>query len=450
MLGEGQAGSWALSRDQSGFFLDSLNSIADNDLAGVINKHAIPQLVKMNWPRVTRFPKLKHDDLGQLDLGIFADNLGKFVSSGFLSSPDQNIEEQVREMLGVPEMTDEQRKQALMKDKQKERQLSIDPREQLNVKKEKGESLVTKGKKEEKALAEPRIDLGGPGSGHHGHVGIPGHRGGSAPKGSLKISLASEDLALSPGVLSGDSYDARHQDRNSNTLFEMMADHPDNAPSSYGEFTYETAYGAVQADIQDYRAFELADEWDMDGELVVGTVAAWTAGPNNPNSYMVLNAVSEKFDAPIPDYLKENMEKAKSYTGGMKTYSDMEDRDVDVLPLSSQDASKLVDNMYKETQSYFKDQGITHVHLMRGVMPEGLETTDKGSWTQIPKAPITSWTSSRTMANTFAEAYDGHIMATDIPVERILSFPLTGIGSLSEGEFLVIGRKDYDLAEIIQ
>lgn len=172
-LGEGQAGSWALSRDQSTFFLYALNSVADSDFADVINKHAIPQLVKMNWPRVTKFPKLKHDDLGQMDLASFADNLGKFVSAGFLSSPDLNIEEQVREMLGVPEVTEEQRKQANLKDKQKEQQLSIDPREQLDVKKKEAEKkepleikekLSAKGKKEEKkvggeSLAEEGFSL---------------------------------------------------------------------------------------------------------------------------------------------------------------------------------------------------------------------------------------------------------------------------------------------------
>lgn len=112
-LGDKSVGSWALSKDQSTFFLFALNSVADSVLAEIMNKHAIPQLVKMNWPRVTKFPKLTHDDIEQIDIGAFAVNMGKFVETGYLTSPDTNIEEQVREMMGLPEMTDEQRKNAL-------------------------------------------------------------------------------------------------------------------------------------------------------------------------------------------------------------------------------------------------------------------------------------------------------------------------------------------------
>jgi len=109
-LGDKAVGSWALSKDQSAFFLFALNAIANEIVAATINKEAIPQLVKLNWPKVNKYPKLIHDDLNQIDFGVFAENLGKLVQSGFLTGPDVSIEDQVREMMGLPELAEDVRK----------------------------------------------------------------------------------------------------------------------------------------------------------------------------------------------------------------------------------------------------------------------------------------------------------------------------------------------------
>lgn len=109
-LGDKATGSWALSRDQSTFFLFSLNALANTVIADTLNKHAIPQLVKMNWPGVTKFPKMKHDDIEQIDLTSFAENVAKFVSSGVLTTPDAEIEADVRKMLGLPDMSEDLQK----------------------------------------------------------------------------------------------------------------------------------------------------------------------------------------------------------------------------------------------------------------------------------------------------------------------------------------------------
>jgi len=106
-LGQGDSGSWALSRDQSALFLFALNAIADTTFGEIMNKHAIPQLVRMNWPNVKKFPKLRHDDLDQIDMTGFVANLKGLVEAGFLTSPDDVIERQIREMFGLPELTDE-------------------------------------------------------------------------------------------------------------------------------------------------------------------------------------------------------------------------------------------------------------------------------------------------------------------------------------------------------
>lgn len=110
-LGDKSTGSWALSKDQSTFFLFALNAIADSIVVDTLNKHAIPQLVKMNWPRVTKFPKLRHDDLDQIDLTSFSTNIKSFVEAGYLTAPDEDVEAQVREMLGLPEISEKTKEQ---------------------------------------------------------------------------------------------------------------------------------------------------------------------------------------------------------------------------------------------------------------------------------------------------------------------------------------------------
>ena len=47
-LGAGDVGSYALSQDQSGFFLMALRSVASN-ICDTVNHYAIPQLVDFNW-----------------------------------------------------------------------------------------------------------------------------------------------------------------------------------------------------------------------------------------------------------------------------------------------------------------------------------------------------------------------------------------------------------------
>jgi len=154
-LGQNDSGSWALSRDQSAFFLYSLNALADFIIADTVNKHAIPQLCKMNWPNLRVFPKLMHEDLEQINLGDFLGNLSKAVSSGFLTSPDVDIEAQVRDMMSLPEAGDDQIE--IQNEKIQEKiAVSKATKEAPNVKAEPGKKkeFPPKGKSEGKKLAE--------------------------------------------------------------------------------------------------------------------------------------------------------------------------------------------------------------------------------------------------------------------------------------------------------
>lgn len=153
-LGSKDVGSWALSRDQSLFFLFALNAIADFIISDTMNKHAIPQLVKMNWPNVTKFPKMKHDDLEQIDLGGFATTLKTFVDAGGLSMPDVEIEKEIRQMSGLPEMNDEIAKAKLNQQKEYALNPAPPPGEQFEQKKQETKKEEDQEEKKGAKMAE--------------------------------------------------------------------------------------------------------------------------------------------------------------------------------------------------------------------------------------------------------------------------------------------------------
>lgn len=95
-LGSG-SGSFALSNDQSQLFLLMLESSAKN-ISNVINKYAIPELVNYNFDS-DLYPKLcfKPLNIGRLV------NILKSLTDGKLIIPDNNIEEYIRDMLGLPD-----------------------------------------------------------------------------------------------------------------------------------------------------------------------------------------------------------------------------------------------------------------------------------------------------------------------------------------------------------
>ncbi len=93
---------------------------------------------------------------------------------------------------------------------------------------------------------------------------------------------------------------------------------------------------------------------------------------------------------------------------------------------------------YNETQRVFKDAGITEVVLARGV--SGRRGTGEVS---LKANPISSWSSSRKIAQRFAAEDGGTLLTARFPVSRVLSSAHTGLGSWGEDEFVVLsGRGD--------
>jgi len=97
---ESRGGAFALSADQSDFFIMCLQAQA-NYIADTMNRHAIKQLVDFNFT-VDRYPKLDVR-LGELDKQATIESITKLVEKQVIL-PDDGIEEFVRKLINLPEM----------------------------------------------------------------------------------------------------------------------------------------------------------------------------------------------------------------------------------------------------------------------------------------------------------------------------------------------------------
>lgn len=98
-LGSKGVGSYALSSDQSGFFLMALRATGKN-ICDTINNSAVKQLVDYNW-QVKKYPKLTVSELDYIDVPATVDAIVKAVNGGALTAGD-DIEAEVRRIMHLP------------------------------------------------------------------------------------------------------------------------------------------------------------------------------------------------------------------------------------------------------------------------------------------------------------------------------------------------------------
>lgn len=102
MLGSGGGGgSYALSEDQSDFFYDSLQAIANN-IKDVVNKYAIKQICDINWPGTKEYPTLEVDEIGVIDKQAFASAINTLVGANLIK-PDDDILKHIRKEMDLPD-----------------------------------------------------------------------------------------------------------------------------------------------------------------------------------------------------------------------------------------------------------------------------------------------------------------------------------------------------------
>jgi hypothetical protein len=103
-LGMSGSGSYALSFDQSDFFLGALEHIA-KIICEEFNSVLIPQLIKLNRGNRDAYPKLKVSGITDKAGKELADVV-KILADGKIIVPDDQLEEHMRERYQLPKMSD--------------------------------------------------------------------------------------------------------------------------------------------------------------------------------------------------------------------------------------------------------------------------------------------------------------------------------------------------------
>ena len=99
-LGSDGTGSYALSRDQSSFFLMALQSVGAN-IRDTMDRYVIKPLVDLNY-NVDHYPKLSHGSLETREIQKYAQAVSQMATSGIIT-PDLELENEVRTLWNLPE-----------------------------------------------------------------------------------------------------------------------------------------------------------------------------------------------------------------------------------------------------------------------------------------------------------------------------------------------------------
>lgn len=108
-LGMNGFGSQSLSFDLSDFFLQSIDYIANGIIADEVNKKLIPRIIKNNRGPRAGYPYLKVTGISDKAGEEFSRLLQNFVAAQIIT-PDDKLEENVRNRYGLPEMSEDGRR----------------------------------------------------------------------------------------------------------------------------------------------------------------------------------------------------------------------------------------------------------------------------------------------------------------------------------------------------
>jgi len=102
-LGSQEVGSYALSQDQTSFFLMSLRAVGRN-ICNTINRYAIRQIVDYNWGPDTEAPQLTVTGLEVRNITEWEKAVLDMVTAGVIL-PDKALEAEARRILRLPPAT---------------------------------------------------------------------------------------------------------------------------------------------------------------------------------------------------------------------------------------------------------------------------------------------------------------------------------------------------------
>jgi hypothetical protein len=103
LVGHQSVGSYSLHTDKTGIFRTSLNSIANN-IADVLNRHALPRLFMANGWRPEALPTIVPTDVDSPDISQLAQFMAALAGTGVNWFPDGDLENFIREAARLPQL----------------------------------------------------------------------------------------------------------------------------------------------------------------------------------------------------------------------------------------------------------------------------------------------------------------------------------------------------------
>jgi hypothetical protein len=101
LLGQDKVGSFALSSSKTNLFATAIGSFLDI-IADVFNRYAIPRLFALNDFSITDYPKIKHGNLGSVDLNELGTFLRNCAQSGIMLAQGPDAQKHLMEIAGLP------------------------------------------------------------------------------------------------------------------------------------------------------------------------------------------------------------------------------------------------------------------------------------------------------------------------------------------------------------
>lgn len=100
-LGSSSTGSFALSRDQSSFFLKHVEQFIKY-VAEQITEQIVKDIVDYNYPGYGKYPKFKFTSLGEIDFSEMSEVIERLTNTGYISPNEENDMEFIRKMFKLP------------------------------------------------------------------------------------------------------------------------------------------------------------------------------------------------------------------------------------------------------------------------------------------------------------------------------------------------------------
>lgn len=106
LLGHEKVGSFALSSDKTDIFAVALGAWLRH-IEDVFNRFAVPRLFELNGAEGKSLPMIKHEDIEKPNLNMLGQFLTQLNGMGMPLFPDENLEKHMRDLVGLPEPTEE-------------------------------------------------------------------------------------------------------------------------------------------------------------------------------------------------------------------------------------------------------------------------------------------------------------------------------------------------------